>query len=360
MEKSNTLTGTTENNTLTYLKGMAIILMVLGHSGCGIPYVTPFIYMFHMPLFFLLSGFCFKEKYLSQPRVYIWKRIKRLYWPYVKYGLIFLWLRNLFFSIHVYDEHYGWIRERITIAEGLELSTHIVLHLGGVDCLLGGFWFVRVLFLGTIIAYLSKLLLKNTFLAAAPCLLIAIILNHTQWFIPMLHPQTFAASFLFLTGYALSEYKMPQFSVFFSLLCLAVTFAGSFFWYMGMGPAFYDNMKFLPYLITATLATWSLKSLFERWHEKPAWLQRLLSYAGKNTISILAFHFLAFKLISFLIVEMNDLPIGMIAEYPFIKGFAENGWWLAYWCVGTVIPLGLVFLMTQINSHVKKLYRQNT
>lgn len=284
---------TERNNTLTYLKGMAIILMVMGHSGCSLPYVRQTIYMFHMPLFFFLSGYCFKEKYLKESKAYLWKRVKRLWWPYVKYGLLFLWLRNFFFSIHVYDEHYGWIHERITLAEGFNLSKHIVLHFGGVDCLLSAFWFLRVLFLGTLVAYCVKMLLRNTFMAATLCLLLAILLNHTQWFIPMLHPQTFAASFLFLVGYAFAENRIPSFLLFQSMLCLIFTFVGGFFWFMEMGWAYYDNMIFLPYLTTAVLATWSLKSLFERWNEQPRWLQGLLRFAGENTMSVLAFHILS-------------------------------------------------------------------
>ena len=346
------MTKTEEYNTLSYLKGMAIILMVLGHCGCGIPYLRSFIYMFHMPLFFLLSGFCFKEKYLQHPKVYLWKRVKRLYWPYVKYGLVFLWLRNVFFAIHAYDENYGWLNERLTIVEGLNISKHIILHMGGVDCLLAAFWFLRILFLGTIIAYSFKFILRNTIIAAILCLLIAISFNETKWFIPMLHPQTFAASFLFLIGYALAEYKIRNFRLAQSILCLAVTFIGSFFWFMEMGDAFYENIKFLPYLITAILTTWSLKSLFDNWNEKPKLLQEILIFAGKNTITILAFHFLAFKLVSYMIVMSNGLPIGMVAEFPLINGYAEAGWWMAYLIAGTGIPLCLAYLKDKIKTAI--------
>ena len=37
---------------VTYSKAIGIILMVLGHCSCSVPYVTQVIYMFHMPLFF--------------------------------------------------------------------------------------------------------------------------------------------------------------------------------------------------------------------------------------------------------------------------------------------------------------------
>ena len=38
-------------------KGMAIVLVVMGHVCTGIPGLVKWIYSFHMPLFFLISGY---------------------------------------------------------------------------------------------------------------------------------------------------------------------------------------------------------------------------------------------------------------------------------------------------------------
>ena len=40
-------------------RGIAILLVLLGHT-CPPPYTTAFIYAFHMPLFFVLSGLFFR------------------------------------------------------------------------------------------------------------------------------------------------------------------------------------------------------------------------------------------------------------------------------------------------------------
>lgn len=46
---------------VTIAKGIGILLMVAAHAG--IPdVISRFIVMFHMPLFFFMSGYCFKEK----------------------------------------------------------------------------------------------------------------------------------------------------------------------------------------------------------------------------------------------------------------------------------------------------------
>ena len=46
---------------LDIAKGITIILMVIGHTSIPDPF-SRFIYAFHMPLFFLVSGFLSKKK----------------------------------------------------------------------------------------------------------------------------------------------------------------------------------------------------------------------------------------------------------------------------------------------------------
>ena len=42
---------------IDYSKGLGIFFVVFGHVYCGNNIVTNWIYSFHMPLFFILSGF---------------------------------------------------------------------------------------------------------------------------------------------------------------------------------------------------------------------------------------------------------------------------------------------------------------
>lgn len=83
------------DNSISMTKGLAIILMVISHAPFS-KIGWQFISMFHMPLFFIVSGYCFKENYLNDSCIYLRKRIKGAYWPYVKYQLLFLLLHNVF------------------------------------------------------------------------------------------------------------------------------------------------------------------------------------------------------------------------------------------------------------------------
>lgn len=47
-------------NWIDALKGFGILLVIVGHSGCP-AWLLHWLYIFHMPLFFMLSGLMVKE-----------------------------------------------------------------------------------------------------------------------------------------------------------------------------------------------------------------------------------------------------------------------------------------------------------
>lgn len=86
------------NDTISITKGIGIILMVIGHSG-ALDFIHDFIYLFHMSLFFFITGYLLKLDYAqgwSEAKTFVVKRFKRLWYPYVKFGFIFILLHNLF------------------------------------------------------------------------------------------------------------------------------------------------------------------------------------------------------------------------------------------------------------------------
>lgn len=142
------------NPSISYLKAIAITLMVFCHSGDNIAIIDRFVYMFHMPLFFIVSGYCFKESYLSLPKTFLKRKLKGIYWPYLKWSLIFLLLHNVFCSLHIDGDPYGNI-------DIVKRFLHIVFQMREHDQLLGGYWFLCALFFGYIIFWISLKLSRN-------------------------------------------------------------------------------------------------------------------------------------------------------------------------------------------------------
>lgn len=154
------------NSTIGYLKAFGIILMLLGHTGLDNVFMK-FVVMFHMPLFFIASGYCFKEKYLSNPVKYLRNKIKGIWWPYVKWSLLFLFLHNIFFHMHLYNEQYDYWRSASDVfffPQIIKTSLAVTMTMHGTEPLLGGYWFLNALFFGSIIAWLIIKYVRNLIL----------------------------------------------------------------------------------------------------------------------------------------------------------------------------------------------------
>lgn len=79
-----------DRDIITLTKAVGIILVVLAHAMPTDHILFEIIYVFHMPLFFIMSGYCFKEKYLSDAKTFVIRKIKGIYVPFVLFSLPFL------------------------------------------------------------------------------------------------------------------------------------------------------------------------------------------------------------------------------------------------------------------------------
>ena len=329
------------NQLITRLKALGIMLMVLGHSMCSVPYVIAFLSMFHMPLFFITSGYCFKEKYLSAPMTFLMKRVRGLYVPFVKWGLVFALLRPLFFRLHIYDTTYGFNGAGAARGNWLDVLHScwiIVTQMRGTEWLLGGYWFLNALFFGSIIAWIVLRLSKRAEYAFAVSLLLLLAVHVTHFHVVFLNLNTraFAAATLFIAGHLMCKRALPPFGWAGVAVSLALTACGMFFWPLAIDHLSYEGWSLFPHLLTATLATWSFYSVFARY---PSFKNALLDYVGTETMTILTWHLLSFKAVSLLIILIYGLPIEQLGEFPVITEYAANGWWMLYFAAGVGLPL---------------------
>lgn len=144
------------NNTITFIKALAIILMVAGHAchGCKDYPVEGFVGLFHMQVFFFASGFCFKEKYLSDFKFYAVRRYKTTWIPILKWLIPLILIHNFFTTIGVYpDVATKAFTPYYSIAD---IFGRIGLAFTFLYCrepLLVGVWFVMQLLYASLICY---------------------------------------------------------------------------------------------------------------------------------------------------------------------------------------------------------------
>lgn len=63
-----------------------------------------------------------------------------------------------------------------------------------------------------------------------------------------------------------------------------------------------------------------------------------IAYIGNQTLYILIFHFLSFKIVSAIYLYINGLPIDRLSEFPVLK--ESNSWlWMVYCLCGVILPL---------------------
>lgn len=80
-------------------KGYGIIFVIVGHLG--IPYIADYIYAFHMPLFFFLSGIVYSVK--DNLAIFLKSKIRRIVVPYICLGIPVV-LADLYFKSN-FDYH---------------------------------------------------------------------------------------------------------------------------------------------------------------------------------------------------------------------------------------------------------------
>lgn len=83
----------TRNQYIDFLKGLCIFLVVLGHCDTTDKTTFWFIYIFHIPLFFCISGYLFKPK--TNFKSFIKSKVKTLIIPYIIFFVITCIIQNL-------------------------------------------------------------------------------------------------------------------------------------------------------------------------------------------------------------------------------------------------------------------------
>ena len=79
-------------------KGIGIILVIMGHSICP-DTLLYWLYTFHMPLFFFLSGLTFNFDKYFEFKSFVISKIKSLLIPYALLSLIYFVWKNFKVSI---------------------------------------------------------------------------------------------------------------------------------------------------------------------------------------------------------------------------------------------------------------------
>lgn len=344
------------NRTIDICKGIAIILMVIGHCETP-PFMVSWVYLFHMPLFFMAAGYFFTRRNLEQPWQYVVKRFKGLYVPFVKWSIFFLLIHNLLFEVGILNERYGnWeggVTHPYTLHQALQRLVHIVFSMGGYDeFMAGAFWFFRALLVSSIVFLALYLLLEGRtrwLRGNRAVAVIAVAAVAFAWFkiyngikiVTVVQGgirETWGVLFLALgVLFRRFEHRLTG-KWWLAALCLAFTLVGAHEHWAGMNltPKVKDVLT-LPLTGLAGFVMVHYASVLIDRHGRAA--ARFLAHCGKMSIYIYVFHIAAFKVVSLIKIMYYGLDFAQIGSHMVIHDHLHDWFWIPYTIAGVGLPL---------------------
>jgi len=319
---------------LDIAKGIGIILVVWAHAGG--PF-SPQIDLFHMPLFFLISGFLYNPK--TPVKEFVIRKFKSLYIPFAFWNLLFYLMMGLYFAASL---------KSLTIG-----SIKILLTLSKEGQFLGATWFLGSLFVITVSYKLfdvgipkskfKDIIVLGLFTSFA---LIGFLVTF-----PYMFSRTLILGFFFAFGSFIKKY-IDRYRIFdcklIAIICAIIFFVLGNFVSVNLGENYF-NYPVL-FVISAFMASYSILCFCQFLDNvKHSWGKRLkkgLTFLGRRSIDIVIWHFVFFRIGIIAQMGFNDEKItvsNILSYYPIYD--AGHGWWMIYLLIGLFVPLFWCWLL---------------
>jgi len=338
-----------ENHTFTLIKALGIISIVIGHAAIYTR-ISTFTMIYSVPVFLFVSGYFFKDSDIEQPFYFIKKKIIRLYFPWLFYGILFVLLHNFFVSIDFISYNYK-LKESVdyyNLSDILSKISEVIVFYKWKEVLLGPLWFLFGLFTGLMVYYAVTFFSfrvnhKKPELIRSLIIIILIFVALYKDKIGVLpgiiyRPMLIAGLIWFGGIYKKYETKIPLKMSFAAICFSALAIAAYLNFYINVGAMLFDN-EFLFILLTIA-GIYMLLAFSSKLAQKKGWLISFLKKIGNNTLTIMSLHYLSFKLISLIQMYIYDYPINYLSSSPVIP-FKNDYWWIIYTIAGILIPLGI-------------------
>lgn len=298
-----------------------------------------------MPLFFVCSGYFFKDIESHQKLTRYYKRkMQGLYLPYLKWSLFFLLFHNIFVLsniIHDYTYDFNDYAKQL-------FNTCLMTD---YEILIRPFWFIKELLLSSILIatitlfrnrYITKI--TNEILAVV-FLLLTVIFKYHSFIIPALGDISIISlsiTYIYIGNLYRKYEKRINLGWAVCIICFTITLIGSLFFIGDIDMRFTTVLNILPYYffsITGIIFIFGISKYTDlRIND-----QSYLYYIGNHTMYILALHLLALKLGNFIKLQIYAMPIESLASHTII--YDNNDYfWIIYIIIGVSFPLFIEYL----------------
>lgn len=276
---------------IDFCKFIAIFYMVWGHSGTQIM-LDKYIHVFHMPIFFFLSGYLFDATRVKNFKELLIKKIRTLLVPYFLFPIVIFYFWTIAYGIIGKSNP----ETQVSLWKGIFTVNPIISPYGAVQ------WFLTCLFLVEIIFYVMIKTIKHNQILLSSMLILLSLMGY--FYTSVLHFRLYWGLDIALTalvfyglGYLFRNTKYTQIKSFvlspsifkiimFLILSIIFSFSNG---YVNMRTLQYGNY-FLYYLSSLTSIIMYLMVAIYICKIKifnSSKLQKFLLYIGQNTLIVL-------------------------------------------------------------------------
>lgn len=325
------------NISLDIAKGIGIILVVLGHTKAPEELIN-FIFCFHMPLFFLISGYLFNfEKWKYRFSCFFQSRMERLIIPYFLTSLCFFYPFWFFLGRHFGKEKeldISPIKEFVGIFYGSAADHYLSFNIP--------LWFLPCLFISELIFFFILKHVKTIELKIITILGMSVlgIMIGKLYALPWSIDIAMVVQIFLGVGYVL---KIKKFNISvwigiasLSILLIDVHFLGR----VDTASRYYKNaLMYFVGGISGTLFILWISDIIAR----VKYISKLFSYLGMQSMTIFIWHIFGFKITSIFLVY----GIGLSLAY------AHENYYIIYTVSAILISLCILYIKNKIYTRMK-------
>ena len=335
------------DNRVNVLKALSILLVVSGHLEFSLlGMFTP--YSFQLALFFFISGYLFKDKYLDNVASFFERRVKTLLQPYFLYNIFYLGVTALIAKLTG-----KWWGMPLSF-KNFFITPFLNGHQFDLSCPL---WFVTQLFMTMITFLFAFRILKGIkdnklFHLAVFGILGLLAIPFSKIFpvtpVMLIIIRIMFSMFFVYLGYFYKNYIEDKYDIFTLKWFWSVIILQSILWLFnrdydpehGIGLSYvlvwarFDQQIIVP-IITALTGIWAslftVKILYPYVKDS-----KFVNYMGKTTYHIMANHLLVMYIITAIFLKVNGIPIEERANHDI------------YWIYNPIQTTYLYFVLTMV------------
>lgn len=285
------------------LKGIAIILVVIAHLNFISKELNQYIYSFHMPLFFFISGYLFKaEKYMNKGKVFLRRKTYSLIVPYLLLSVV-----TYIFYIIMDCIYQPEIQNVEIFQKGALFNIYAVIYSLNGYLINTPLWFLPCLFITESWFLILRKYSKNEYIILILIIFFSVIGFQYGNYIPFRMPWGIDIAFTGIVFYSAGYFfkrnyedilfrRNCSFIFILFLMHLILSFINP---RVDMYKLIYNN-----YFLFYTSAFTGI--LVYIYIFKMAKRSKILTFYGRNSLAILGFHYLIISILKYLLPPLFE------------------------------------------------------